>query len=144
MERLAIIDHEAHKLFVEDVSEEDLAKYNGEEEAYIKDNYTFKGNWSWDYITDASYFSEECKFPVKIDFENLEEPSDEPLEIWDGGYTEEELEGYEVVTWPESQELMERRGFRENCYLVNDMEGYDIYGSAAYVCPTEWLHGEEG
>lgn len=37
MTRLAIIDHATHTLFIEDVSEEDLARYGGEEEAYIRD-----------------------------------------------------------------------------------------------------------
>ena len=36
MTRLAIIDHATHTLFIEDVSEEDLARYGGEEEAYIR------------------------------------------------------------------------------------------------------------
>lgn len=53
MTRLAIIDHESHHLFIEDVSDEALAKYNGEEEAYIKDNYCIHDNFSWDYITQA-------------------------------------------------------------------------------------------
>ena len=39
MERLAIIDHDRHRLFIEDVNDEMLAKYNGEEQAYIDDNY---------------------------------------------------------------------------------------------------------
>lgn len=59
MERLVIIDHESHTLFIEDVSDEALAKYNGEEEAYINDNYcghgNFSGNFSWDYITQTQY-----------------------------------------------------------------------------------------
>lgn len=49
MERLAIIDHDDHRLFIEDVSDEVLAKYDGEEEEYIKDNYDME-NYSWDYI----------------------------------------------------------------------------------------------
>lgn len=53
MTRLAIIDNESHHLFIEDVSDEALAKYNGEEEAYIKDNYCIHDNFSWDYITQA-------------------------------------------------------------------------------------------
>lgn len=55
MTRLAIIDHESHNLFIEDVSDEALAKYNGEEEAYIEDTYELGKHWSWDYITSAQY-----------------------------------------------------------------------------------------
>lgn len=39
MERIAIIDHDTHHLWIEDISDEDLKKVNGEEEAYIKENY---------------------------------------------------------------------------------------------------------
>lgn len=70
MERLVIIDHGTHTLFVEDVSNEDLAKYNGSEEDYIRDNYTLE-NFSWDYITSAEYLSVDNKDPMEIDFDNL-------------------------------------------------------------------------
>ena len=69
--RLAVIDHAAHRLYVEDVSEELIeSKYNGNDEDYIKDNYTFEGEWSWDYIIDAEYVNEEGDI-YDIDFENL-------------------------------------------------------------------------
>lgn len=56
MERLAIICHDSHTLFIEDVDEDLLReKYNGEEEAYIKDNYCVSENFSWDYITCTQY-----------------------------------------------------------------------------------------
>jgi len=58
MERIVIIDHDDHRLFVEDINEEILQRdYNGEEEAYIKDNYDME-NFSWDYITEALYLPE--------------------------------------------------------------------------------------
>ena len=63
MERLCIIDHAAHCVYFEDVDESYLQeKYNGEEEAYILDNYTFDGDFSWDYITDIEYidFNGDC------------------------------------------------------------------------------------
>lgn len=63
-ERLAIIDHETHTLWVEDVPEEILeGKYNGEEEAYIRDNYSFatdEGAWSWEWITDSYFVPDNC------------------------------------------------------------------------------------
>ena len=55
MERIAIIDHASHRLFIEDVSDDDLEKYDGSEEDYIKDNYKFDGDWSWDYVTSVLY-----------------------------------------------------------------------------------------
>ena len=56
MERLWIIDHSTHSVYFEDVDSDFLnERYNGEEEAYIEDNYTFDGDYSWDYVTDAMY-----------------------------------------------------------------------------------------
>ena len=68
MARLAIIDHAAHTLFIEDVTDEQLEKYNGEEEAYIKDNYTFEGDWSWEYVTDIEYIpADDDKLPMELE-----------------------------------------------------------------------------
>ena len=46
--------------------------------------------------------------------------------------------GYIIICWPESQELMERDGFRENCSLINGERGLDIYGSCAYLVDKDW------
>ena len=70
MVRLAILDHTAHILYVEDVSDADIEKYGGEQE-YIDDNYTFDGDYSWDYIVDTGYFPQGESTPVRIDFSNL-------------------------------------------------------------------------
>lgn len=71
MERLVIIDHADHTLFIEDVADEALEQYGGSEEAYIKDNYTFEGDFSWDFITDAEYFPEGESTPVEVEFRDL-------------------------------------------------------------------------
>lgn len=55
MERIVIIDHETHRLYIEDVHDEVLAKYNGEEEDYIKDTYDLSDNWSWDFVANTLY-----------------------------------------------------------------------------------------
>lgn len=60
MERLAIIDHDNHVVYFEDVTEDALAKYNGDEQAYIDDNYDIE-NYSWDYITGSYYI--DCEDP---------------------------------------------------------------------------------
>ena len=68
MEILAIIDHDEHKLYIEDVSDETLEKYNGEEEAYIKDNYDLE-NFSWDWVTNVSFLTkDEDDYFVEKDF----------------------------------------------------------------------------
>jgi hypothetical protein len=46
---------------------------------------------------------------------------------------------YVVVTWPESQDLMNKPGFRENSYLVNDDKGIEDFGSSAYFVDEDWL-----
>ena len=47
---------------------------------------------------------------------------------------------YIVVQWPEVQELMDKEGFKENSFLVNDPLGLDEFGSSAYFVSTEWLN----
>lgn len=59
IERIVILDHENHQVFIEDIDTEVLEKkYNGEEE-YIKDNYTLGEFWTWDYITNITYVPTE-------------------------------------------------------------------------------------
>lgn len=70
MERIVIIDHDNHALFIEDISDENLEKYHGEEEAYIKDNYTLGDNWSWEFITRIEYIPNDYEDPIEL------EPSD--------------------------------------------------------------------
>ena len=71
MERIVIIDHDSHNLFVEDVNDEALEKYHGEEEEYIKDNYTLGEHWSWEWITHAEYIPNDYDDPIEIYFEDL-------------------------------------------------------------------------
>ena len=75
MERIVIIDHNEHRLFIEDVDEEMLERdYNGQEEYYIKDNYDVE-NFSWDYIVEAIYLPEASippfGDPLTIDFNDF-------------------------------------------------------------------------
>lgn len=71
MERLAIIDHETHELFIEDVDEEMLEKeYGSSEQAYIEDSYELSSHWSWDYITSIEYVPENDD-PIVIDPKDL-------------------------------------------------------------------------
>jgi hypothetical protein len=71
MRRIAIIDHNEHELMVEDVNEQELAeKYNGDEQAYIDDNYDLE-NYSWDWITGTYYFPEGESDPIEAEFSDL-------------------------------------------------------------------------
>lgn len=47
---------------------------------------------------------------------------------------------YVVVAWPDSQDLMEIEGFRDNSYLINDEKGIEDFGSSAYFVSIEWLN----
>lgn len=72
MRRLAIINHADHTLMVEDVNENELQdNYGGDEQKYIDDNYTFEGDYSWDWITDAEYYKEGESNPIEIDFDEI-------------------------------------------------------------------------
>jgi hypothetical protein len=72
MERLAILDHANHKLYIEDVSEETLEQYGGEEEKYIEDTYEFDGDYSWDYIVETEYLPDDNDGDfIDIDFNSL-------------------------------------------------------------------------
>lgn len=46
--------------------------------------------------------------------------------------------GYEIVCWPESQMLMEKEGFYDNCSLINSERGLEEYGSSAYLVDEDW------
>lgn len=70
MIRVAIIDHEYHSLYVEDIDEEILDnKYGGSEQKYIEDNFDL-GEYSWDYIVDSTYFPTQFD-PIDINYDKL-------------------------------------------------------------------------
>lgn len=50
---------------------------------------------------------------------------------------------YVVVTWPDSQDLMTKAGFRENSYLINDDKGIEDFGSSAYFVDEDWLNNAD-
>ena len=71
MERIAILDHDLHQLYLEDIDEDILNdEYGGEEERYIEDNYDIK-NYSWEYIVKTLYYGEDELNPVEVEFTNL-------------------------------------------------------------------------
>lgn len=47
---------------------------------------------------------------------------------------------YVVVTWPDIQFYMNRDGFNENSYLINDEKGMEDFGSSAYFVEEEWAN----
>jgi len=68
--RICIIDHDTHSAYFEDIDVNVLEeKYNGDEQAYIDDNYDLT-DYSWDWITDVIYYDEdgdtlEVEMPTK-------------------------------------------------------------------------------
>lgn len=67
-----------------------------------------------------------------MDVLDREEEQDLEVKGWPYEYTDEALVGYEVLTWPYVQDLMDKEGFRENSYLINDTEE-DRYGPYAFL-----------
>jgi hypothetical protein len=49
------------------------------------------------------------------------------------------MEKYVVVCWPESQMLMEHPDFKTRCYLINDEQGLEDFGSSAYFVPVDMV-----
>lgn len=49
------------------------------------------------------------------------------------------LDEYEIVQWPEIQDLMDYTWFREECLLLNSEEQLEEFGSSAYLVPKERL-----
>ena len=71
MERIAIIDHQNHALYIEDIDEDMLQeKYDGEEEKYIIDQYEFEDGdlWSWEYIKNIMFYTKD---QLKINLGNI-------------------------------------------------------------------------
>lgn len=46
-------------------------QYGGDERAYIADNYTLGGRYSWDWITVTEYFPKDNKVPCCVHFESI-------------------------------------------------------------------------
>lgn len=74
----------------------------------------------------------------ELDYRQAQDDDEVEISMWDKGYSEDEIAGCEIVTWPESQDVMERDGYRDHCWLINDEEGLDLYGSSAYVVEKCW------
>lgn len=45
-----------------------------------------------------------------------------------------------VVQWPEVQDLMDKEGFDENAFLINDEKGYIKFGDSAYFVNLNWYN----
>ena len=76
IQRIAIIDHDNHELFIEDINLKILREeYHDSEEEYINANFDVS-NYSWDYIGFAYYIPDNLSTdyyddPIEIDFEKL-------------------------------------------------------------------------
>lgn len=55
----------------------------------------------------------------------------------------EDRDSFTTIVWPDSQELMEKRGFEENSVLINDEPLLSEYGSSAYLVRNSWLREQE-
>jgi len=48
------------------------------------------------------------------------------------------MEDYEIIGWPEIQELMDKEGFEDNAALIEPNDNMGI-GSSTYLVDNEWL-----
>lgn len=48
------------------------------------------------------------------------------------------MEDYEIIGWPEIQELMDKEGFEDNATLITPNYAMGI-GSSTYLVDKEWL-----
>lgn len=48
------------------------------------------------------------------------------------------MEDYEIVGWPDIQDIMDEEGFKENATLIEPNDAMGI-GSSTYLVDKEWL-----
>lgn len=48
-------------------------------------------------------------------------------------------EKFIIITWPEIQDYMDKPGFKENSYLINEEPFFSEYGSSAYFVIESWI-----
>lgn len=119
-----------------------LKSKDGELEYDINDA---KGNYygALDFKTYLDNEDDEDSLAIAV--EELIDTWIEGIELhtWNDGYDDVALGGHEVITWPESQAVIERIDHRSHSYLINDEEGLDMFGSSAYVVESDWYHESE-
>ena len=54
------------------------------------------------------------------------------------------MKHYTLITWPESQGLMEQDGFEDNAHPVYDEKGLEMFGPNAFMVNTAWLEETKG
>ncbi len=52
------------------------------------------------------------------------------------------MEDYEIIGWPDIQELMDKEGFEDNVTLIEPNDNMGI-GSSTYLVDKEWLESLE-
>jgi hypothetical protein len=72
MRKIAIIDHNEHSLYVEEINEEVLEKeYGGDIQKYVDDNYGIE-NYSCDWVKDSYYLPDNGDGDfMEVDFSTL-------------------------------------------------------------------------
>ena len=53
-----------------------------------------------------------------------------------------DMEDYEIIGWPEIQDLMDKEGFEDNATLIEPNDSMGI-GSSTYLVDKEWLESLE-
>lgn len=50
-----------------------------------------------------------------------------------------EKHGNIILQWPESQEIIGKKGMENHCALINDEIGLEIFGSSSFIVDNEWF-----
>ena len=52
------------------------------------------------------------------------------------------MKDYEIIGWPDIQDIMDKEGFEDNATLINSNDNIGI-GSSTYLVDKEWLESLE-
>ena len=104
--------------------------------------FSGEGNTDYNYETGRlTCTCEECGW--EGDESELDEFEEVVIDMWENGYDDDALKGYEIVVFPDSQRIPQLPDYYDHCWLINDEEGLKTYGSCAYVVEADWLHENE-
>lgn len=71
MKRIAVINQALREVYIEDISDTELEKYDGDLEAYIADSYYESSSCVWGEVFSACYIPEDSSDVIEIDLKEL-------------------------------------------------------------------------
>ena len=71
MKRIAVINQALREVYIEDISDTELEKYDGDLEAYIADSYYESSSCVWGEVFSVCYIPEDSDDVIEIDLKEL-------------------------------------------------------------------------